>query len=273
MGTYFRHPFELEGADLFQVDFEEGTKVRDLIVSQSPDLLVHTAAVRDPDYCERNKKKASNINAEATKWIAESCAEIGCPMIYISSDLVFSDSDTPWKPGDVPEPMSHYGATKYLGEQATLDASQDNTVVRISLLVGQTGLPHHKSWVKWLIEKATKRIPITLFSDQFRNGTYLEDAVATIAMIGQQKKCGTFHVACCDTSSRAQMGYAIAKAFGLDSSLFKEGPIEKDESLIAKRPKKLPLEVSGTESELGIKLPTFKEAIGKMARSFSREWS
>jgi S-adenosylmethionine synthetase len=53
------------------------------------DVILHCAAERRPDVAEQDPERAERLNKDAVAVIAELAEEIGCLLIYISTDYVF----------------------------------------------------------------------------------------------------------------------------------------------------------------------------------------
>ncbi len=81
--------------------------------------------------------RASAINVDATRRIADWSDRHDRRLVFTSTDLVF-DGSRPWNREDDPaEPILAYGRTKRLAESAVLGVSK-GIVARLSLLYGPT---------------------------------------------------------------------------------------------------------------------------------------
>ena len=83
------------------MDITDGEQVRRIISDIRPDAVIHCAAWTAVDAAEDEDKKAKvyAVNVDGTAHIADVCKEIGCKMMYISTDYVFDGSgETPWQP-------------------------------------------------------------------------------------------------------------------------------------------------------------------------------
>lgn len=95
------------------------------------DILIHCAALTGLDNCEKERHKARQINVQATRILAKSCCDIGCSMIYISTDYVFDGKKGNYKETDHAEPCGYYALTKWEAEAFVLEYGK-NTVIRTS---------------------------------------------------------------------------------------------------------------------------------------------
>jgi S-adenosylmethionine synthetase len=55
------------------------------------------------------------LNVAASEYLAKKCNELGCKMIYISTDYVFDGTQPPYETFDSPNPLNQYGKTKLQG--------------------------------------------------------------------------------------------------------------------------------------------------------------
>ena len=96
-----------------------------LLDRDRPEVVVHAAAWTDVDGCAREPELALGRNGIATGRLAEACAERGIDLIVVSTNEVFdgrrSDGQG-YGPGDAPNPINAYGASKLAGEVAALAA-------------------------------------------------------------------------------------------------------------------------------------------------------
>ncbi|UOY10284.1 sugar nucleotide-binding protein [Methanonatronarchaeum sp. AMET6-2] len=106
-GTYYQN----SQRDLFQLDITHKENVIRFVQDLNPDIIIHTAAISDPDFCGKNPEKAVNINEIGTKNVAEAASRVGAKLIYISTSFVFPEKGT-YSPDDSPNPQTVYGQTK-----------------------------------------------------------------------------------------------------------------------------------------------------------------
>ncbi|WP_262370103.1 SDR family oxidoreductase [Dictyoglomus thermophilum] len=99
LGQYFVKEFEDEEVIPIthqDINLEDKNAI-EKITSLKPDLVIHPAAIRSPDICEEDPEKAWKVNAVGTKHVAIACSLLDIPLIYISTDYVFSGGkDTPF---------------------------------------------------------------------------------------------------------------------------------------------------------------------------------
>ncbi|KAI1414379.1 NAD(P)-binding protein [Hypoxylon sp. FL1857] len=135
----------------------------DSLSHSRPQVVVHCAANRFPDICDKDPRAARAINVGATRMLASLCAARNILLIYISTDYVFpgKPGDAPYEADAEPHPTNLYGQTKLDGEQAVLDEYKEarkaglGVVLRVPVLYGDAELPS-ESAVNVLMETVWK---------------------------------------------------------------------------------------------------------------------
>ena len=125
------------------MDITDRVSVEKVLKEAAPDVVVHCAAWTAVDLAEDEDKKETvrKVNAEGTRNIALVCKELGCKMVYISTDYVFDGQGTePWDPDCKDyKPLNVYGETKLEGELAVSENLEKYFIVRIAWVFGKNG--------------------------------------------------------------------------------------------------------------------------------------
>ena len=191
---------------------EEGIKV---VESLDFDVIVHSAAWRDPERCLKNQEGALKLNYESTQKIAKIAAARKARMIYMSTDYVFSGINPPYAEDAEPSPVNHYGRTKLLGEQAVMETTANFAILRIPLQYGLavrieqcpmllTTLKALKSEKKWPMDDHIVRYP-----------TYSGDVADAVMLILAKSLRGIYHFTGQDKTTKYGMTLTIGKALGM----------------------------------------------------------
>ena len=64
--------------------------VRQAVLQQCPDVILHTAAISDTGYCADHPEQAYRANVELPVWFARAAAETGAKLVAFSSDQVYA---------------------------------------------------------------------------------------------------------------------------------------------------------------------------------------
>ena len=181
---------ELLPTDTDTMDITDNAQIDRVFADFRPDFLVHGAAYTNVDGCEDNPELAESVNAIGTKNLADNCAKLAIPMIYISTDYVFDGTATePILEGVTPNPLSVYGKTKLAGEKAVLSLPS-GYVLRTSWVYGEG-----KNFVRTMLSLADKMEEIKVVNDQFGRPTYALDlAKAIYDVILKRPEPGIYNV-------------------------------------------------------------------------------
>lgn len=117
----------------FVCDITKFDKVRDTVLQEHPDLIIHCAAITDIDYCEikEHSEEVIKTNFSATANLIECAGDT--PVIFISSDHVFDGKRGGYSEKDLPHPINFYGLSKATAESSCM--AYDNAyIVRTSAL-------------------------------------------------------------------------------------------------------------------------------------------
>ncbi len=176
-----------------QLDITDEKAVRETITKLKPDAVVHCAAWTAVDAAEddENKPKVYAINVLGTKHIAEACKEIGCKMVYISTDYVFDGQGTePWQPDCKDyKPLNYYGQTKLEGELAVSSTLDKYFIVRIAWVFGLNG----KNFIKTMINVGKTHDEVRVVNDQIGTPTYTYDLARLLVDMCETEKYGYYH--------------------------------------------------------------------------------
>src|SRR6185369_6512506 len=105
----------VEGA--ISMDITEIDSVRRVFSRERPDAVIHCAAYTNVDKAETEPDAAYRLNALGSWAVGAACAERDIPICAISTDFVFDGfKPAPYTEFDLPNPISHYGASKLAGE-------------------------------------------------------------------------------------------------------------------------------------------------------------
>jgi dTDP-4-dehydrorhamnose reductase len=198
------------------------------------DVVIHSAAVTDPDACERDPEAALKVNFEATHRLASLARRCGAHFVFISTDLVFDGEKGNYTEDDQPRPLSLYGMSKLRAEEAVLAADPGNIVLRSALVYG-FGSPASKTFLGRLLEALAGGSSAGLFTDQLRSPVLVDDLAEGIILGIENDMAGVYHLGGADAVSRYEFGRQVCRAFGYDEGLLVPTRMAEFEAL-ARRP-------------------------------------
>jgi len=167
------------------------------IRAHRPRAVINAAAYTAVDKADAEEALAATINAEAPGAMARACADLGIPLVQISTDYVFDGSGArPWKPGDTHAPLGAYGRSKLAGEEGVRAAGGAHAILRTSWVVSC----HGNNFVKTMLRLGRERESLSVVADQIGGPTPARAiAAACVEMAGtltsEPDKRGVYHFA------------------------------------------------------------------------------
>jgi dTDP-4-dehydrorhamnose reductase len=234
------------------------------IEAARPDVVINAAAYTDVDRAEDEPELAYRINAEAAGEAARAAAEIGVPIIQLSTDYVFDGNKSePYVEADPVNPQNVYGASKLAGEQRVRSANSRHLILRTSWVVS----PFGRNFVKTIIGAAASRDVLTVVDDQRgRPTSALDLAGALVGIIdrwhgGDDVGLGsTYHVAGSGEGSWFDLAAAtMDECRRLGAPVAELRPTETSQwPTRAARPHNSVLDCSRFEQDFGFALPAWR---------------
>lgn len=139
-------------------------RLRDVVRSLQPDLIVNAAAYTDVNKAETDDVDLCyRINAEAPGILAMEAKAIGAWLIHYSTDYVFDGRKTvPYLEEDEPAPLNVYGRSKHAGDCAIVTHSENHTILRIGWIVSPTG----RNFAKTVLRRASQQDELKVVVNQ-----------------------------------------------------------------------------------------------------------
>lgn len=235
---------------------------RHLVRRANPDLIIHTAAWTDVNACALDPEKALRINGLGTSNVAAVSAQLGIPMLYVSTNEVFDGKRTqPYAEYDRPNPLNAYAYSKWYGEQAVQIINPRHYIVRTAWLFAHGG----GNFIQAILGAAEAGQPLRVVINEVANPTYTEDLAAAISRLIETERFGIYHLVNEGIASRWQFARYV-----LDQTGFNETGIERISRYQWQRPS-LPPEYSalanGAGASIGIQLRPWQESVDAFLRA------
>ena len=241
------------------------------IADHAPDAVINAAAYTAVDRAENEPELAHAINATAPAAMARATADLGIPLVHISTDYVFDGSGaTAWVPSDPPDPINTYGITKLAGENGIRGVNGVHGILRTSWVFSA----HGSNFLKTMLRLGQMKDQLNVVSDQI-GGPTPANAIAAACLeiarqlIAQPDKSGTYHFAGTPDVSWAGFARAIMKRADLACKI-SDIP-STDYPTPARRPLNSRLDCSGTGVMFGIRRPDWKMEMGVMIDALTQK--
>jgi dTDP-4-dehydrorhamnose reductase len=231
--TYLSRPRRATGVNWRRLDVRDQAAVEALVAEVSPRVIVHTAALNPGQ-----GTAFEAVNANGSRHIARAAALVGARLIHISSDVVFDGQNGSYVEENPPSPVTPYGRSKALAEEAVHASLAEALIVRTSLIYGPAAHAHGtplrdvlwQGWdrqTRWVVGDLWAGEPVRLFTDERRCPIWVKSLAAALLELarsdaaGPSLPAGVLHVAGAQPLSRYEFGLRLARFHGLDP-----GPIQ-----------------------------------------------
>jgi dTDP-4-dehydrorhamnose reductase len=220
--TYFTDPSRRLDANWRRLDVRDQPSVETLIEELRPEAIVHTAALNPGQGTEFHA-----VNADGTRHVAQAAAAVGARLIHVSTDVLFNGEKGDYREEDPPSPITPYGRSKTLAEEAVRASGTDAVIVRTSLIYGPAAdvpdasppATHWRYWDRqthWIVGDLQAGKPVRLFTDERRCPIWARSLASTLVELAGRTYTGTLHVAGAQALSRYAFGVRLARFHGLD---------------------------------------------------------
>ncbi|MBR6109418.1 MAG: dTDP-4-dehydrorhamnose reductase [Clostridia bacterium] len=258
-----------EGVEYTALDITDAEEVRSVMERVHPDAVIHCAAWTAVDAAEEpeNREKVFAINVGGTRNIALAARDIGCKMLYISTDYVFDGQGTePWDADCTSfAPLNVYGESKLAGERTVSEMLERYFIVRTAWAFGIRS----NNFVKTMLRLGSTKPVIRVVNDQIGTPTYTADLARLLADMIVTEKYGTYHATNEDEYiSWYDFACEIICQAGLNAKVL---PVSTEEYGLckARRPLNSRLDRTKLTREGFATLPIWKDALGRYLRKLS----
>lgn len=162
-----------------------------LLEQQNPDVVIHSAAYRDPDFCEQYPGECRRLNVGATDALCRSLPP-GRLLIFISTDYVF-DGRNPLYAEDAPRsPVNVYGESKREAEDI-VRSRREHLVLRVPVLIGAGPDFERSGFLSRLIRAAYAKEPVVFDHTIIRRPTGIRQVADVLAFCLDRNVRGVLH--------------------------------------------------------------------------------
>jgi dTDP-4-dehydrorhamnose reductase len=159
-----------------------------------PDVVINAAAYTVVDRAESEQDLAMRVNGEGAGYVAEAAAEMGAPLLHLSTDYVFDGTlHRPYREDDPTGPTGAYGRSKLAGEERVASACADSAIMRTAWVYG----PFGANFVRTMLRLNETCDEVGVVADQHGNPTSAPDIAEALLVIARRMR---------DDSSRALRG-------------------------------------------------------------------
>ncbi|WP_191057939.1 dTDP-4-dehydrorhamnose reductase [Geminicoccus harenae] len=243
------------------LDLTRHETIESTLRAAAPDVVISAAAYTAVDQAEEEPDAAFAINARGAGAVAEAAAQLGLPIIHLSTDYVFDGrKPTPYLETDDTNPLGIYGASKLQGEQLVAAATPNHAIIRVAWVYS----PFRTNFVKTMLRLAETRPSLSVVSDQIGSPSSALDIAEALLSISKRLASdgsaylrGVFHLPSAGEASWAEFADAIfegAAKRGHPSCKINH-ILTSDYPTLAKRPANSRLDGSKIAEVYGVRMP------------------
>ena len=194
--------------------------LRSFLKSHDIRVIVHAAAMAQPDECEKEPEIAKKINIDATQIISDISTELRCHFFFTSTDLIYGRGHGPHDESDA-NPDLLYSNLKFDAEKYIISNNPFCVVFRCALMYGADD-GHSAGMFKRMKSRIENGENLTLFTDQYRTPLWAPDVATAIVKAVQLNINGEiFNLGGSERINRYDFGMRMARMFNWNTSQIK----------------------------------------------------
>ena len=269
-----RHGHEIVLVGRPTLDLADPASVAPALRAAEVEAVINAAAYTAVDKAESEPDVALAVNGAGAGAVAAAAAELGLPVLQVSTDYVFDGSkSTPYAEEDPVGPLGAYGRSKLAGERAVAKANPRHAILRTAWVYA----PYGANFVRTMLRIAGNKPEVAVVADQHGCPTSALDIATTLLGVAARMVAepdnsdlvGVFHMAARGEAVWADVAEAVFAA-----SRAKGGPSASVKRIAtaefptqAMRPANSRLDCAKLERVYGIALPEWH---GPLERTVSR---
>ena len=251
-----------------ELDITDAVLIDRALARHEPTVVINGAGYTAVDKAESDRARAQAVNAHGPALLAKAVAARRIRLIHVPTDFVFDGSkSSPYLPGDTPNPLGVYGATKLDGERAVMAVDGGALVVRTAWVYSA----HGQNFVNTMLRLMCERTSIGVVADQIGTPTWAKGlAQALWRAVDVPQMQGVHHWTDAGVASWYDFAVAIqeeAEVWGLLDRAIPIRPIRtRDHPTPARRPAYSVLDKTATWEALAFTPPHWRVALREMLR-------
>lgn len=250
-----------------QLDLSARDAVLATLRSVRCDAIINAAAYTQVDKAESEPDLAMKVNGAGAGFVAETAAELGVPLLHLSTDYVFDGTlDRPYREDDETGPTGAYGRSKLEGEARIVARCADCVILRTAWVYS----PFGTNFVRTMLRLGETRDEVGVVADQIGNPTNALDVAEALFAIARRLVAdpdpqlrGIFHMTGQGDASWADMAEAIFAA--AETRGRKKVRVKRittaDYPTPARRPLNSRLDNAKLKAHYGVTLPQWRESL------------
>ncbi|MEQ9440973.1 MAG: SDR family oxidoreductase, partial [Cyclobacteriaceae bacterium] len=242
------------------LDITQRDHVFNIVHLVRPDIIIHTAAMTNVDYCEQHQDACWEVNVQSVVHLLHAAEAYNSFFVHLSTDFIFSGDQRHLSEEAIPNPVNFYGQSKLQAEHFVQQSRVEYAILRTALVFGIVPAMSRSNIVLWVKNSLDAQKPIQVVNDQYRTPTLAEDLAMGCYLIVQQRATGIYNISGGEVLTPYQMALIIAEFFELDQSLITRTDASGF-SQPARRPLETGLIIDKARTTLGYQPHSFRESL------------
>ena len=223
---HFRHEHVVRCTDidvnedwLSYLDFRDYDTYRRDVEAFRPDWLFHIGAFTDLEYCELHSDAAYETNTTSVEHAVRIANDLGIPLLYISTAGIFNGQQDVYDENDQPDPIGHYGRSKYLGERHVQENAREYLICRAGWMMGG-GARKDKKFIQKLMKQIMGGSKVLhIVNDKLGTPTYTHDFARNTSLLVANGQRGLFNMVCGGLTGRLEVAHELVAQLGLQETV------------------------------------------------------
>ena len=204
---------------LSYLDFRDFEAYKKDVVQFGPDWLFHLGAFTDLEYCELNQEDTYNTNTKSVEHAVNIANELDIPVLYISTAGIFDGLKDVYDESDQPDPIGHYGRSKFQGEKYVQENAKEYLICRAGWMMGG-GPKKDKKFIQKLMQQINKGSSVLhIVNDKLGTPTYTHDFAKNTALLIDKGQTGLFNMVCGGVTGRLEVAREVLSLTGFKDTV------------------------------------------------------
>lgn len=199
------------------LDFRDFDAYYKDVAKFKPDYLFHIGAFTDLEYCEMNPDETYMTNTLAVENSVFIANKLNIPLLYISTAGIFDGKKDLYDDWDTPNPLGHYGRSKYAGEVFVRQHCSRYLVCRAGWMMGGGPKKDKKFIQKIMLQLKEGKKELFIVNDKLGTPTYTHDFALNIKSLLQGEFWGVYNLVCEGLTGRLEVAQELIKILQLES--------------------------------------------------------
>jgi len=267
---FYKSKYAVTGISHQQLDITDADQTLQIIQANSPDYIVHAAAIADTMLCQNEPELSLAVNVNGAVNVARAAVACGARFIYLSSDQIYVGNNAgagPHREDEPVTPANVYGRHKLQAETEILSFMPEAIALRLTWLFG---LPERN---KKISSNLVWNLAKTMMSNQpagfpvhdLRCVTYVYELIENIEKMFNIPG-GIYNAGSENDLNGYELAQTVFKAMGFENRI--EELLLKDEERFRDHPRDMRISNQKLKA-CGITFSNSADAIKKCVKDFS----